>query len=85
MSSQSLVSGGVDSTVCTALLVSALGPEKVIAVHVDNGFMRQDESAKVKESLEALGLRLNGEAVVSEEISSKYFLCKISCYKIDRN
>jgi GMP synthase (glutamine-hydrolysing) len=55
----SLVSGGVDSTVCTALLVSALGPERVVAVHIDNGFMRQGESAKVKESLEALGLRLN--------------------------
>ena len=54
------MSGGVDSTVCTALLVSALGPEKVVAVHIDNGFMRQGESAKVKESLEALGLRLNG-------------------------
>ena len=50
----------MDSTVCTALLVSALGPEKVVAVHIDNGFMRQGESAKVKESLEALGLRLNG-------------------------
>lgn len=46
---------------CTALLVSALGPERVIAAHIDNGFMRTDESSKVKESLEALGLKLNGK------------------------
>ena len=51
----------MDSSVCTALLLSALGPERVIAVHINNGFMRSDESAKVKSSLEALGLRLNGE------------------------
>ena len=58
---QSLVSGGVDSAVCTALLNTALGPEKVIAVHIDNGFMRKNESQRVKESLEALGLKPYGE------------------------
>ncbi len=58
---QSLVSGGVDSTVCTALLNTALGPERVVAVHIDNGFMRKNESAKVKESLENLGLKLHSE------------------------
>jgi GMP synthase (glutamine-hydrolysing) len=41
-----LVSGGVDSSVCAALLNKALGPERVIALHIDNGFMRQDESSK---------------------------------------
>ena len=51
----------MDSTVCTALLLSALGPERVVAVHINNGFMRCEESAKVKASLEALGLRLNGK------------------------
>ena len=61
----------MDSTVCTALLVSALGPERVVAVHIDNGFMRQGESAKVKESLEALGLRLNGRQLLSEFIGVK--------------
>jgi GMP synthase (glutamine-hydrolysing) len=34
---QLLVSGGVDSTVCAALLRNALKPEQVIAVHIDNG------------------------------------------------
>jgi len=57
---QMLVSGGVDSTVCAALLHRALQPEQVIALHVDNGFMRQNESQKVEESLRALGLHLNG-------------------------
>ena len=55
-----MVSGGVDSTVCAALLHRALQPEQVIALHVDNGFMRQDESKKVEESLRALGLHLSG-------------------------
>ena len=34
---QLLVSGGVDSTVCAALLRHALKPDQVIAVHIDNG------------------------------------------------
>ena len=53
-----LVSGGVDSTVCTALLTKALGPDKVYAVHVDNGFMRHEESQDVKQALDKLGLDL---------------------------
>lgn len=51
-----LLSGGVDSTVCAALLHRALDREQVIAVHIDNGFMRLDESAQVMQSLNALGL-----------------------------
>ena len=42
--SQVMVSGGVDSAVCAALLNKALGPKRVIALHIDNGFMRLDES-----------------------------------------
>ncbi|XP_077998045.1 GMP synthase [glutamine-hydrolyzing]-like isoform X2 [Glandiceps talaboti] len=53
-----LVSGGVDSTVCAALLHKALDDEQVIAVHIDNGFMRKNESQKVAESLNNLGLKL---------------------------
>lgn len=41
-----LVSGGVDSSVCAALLHKALGPERVVAMHIDNGFMRLEESSK---------------------------------------
>ena len=55
-----LVSGGVDSTVCAALLHKALNEDQVIAVHIDNGFMRKKESLQVEESLEKLGLKLKG-------------------------
>lgn len=53
-----LVSGGVDSTVCAALLHKALEPDQVYAVHIDNGFMRKNESERVEESLKTLGLNL---------------------------
>ncbi|MDX2086166.1 MAG: glutamine-hydrolyzing GMP synthase [Candidatus Melainabacteria bacterium] len=60
-----LVSGGVDSSVTAALLLRALGPDQVYAVHVDSGFMRQQESDDVCQALQALGLkhlkRLNAE------------------------
>lgn len=53
-----LVSGGVDSSVCCALLNKALDTQKVFALHIDNGFMRKNESKKVKEALEKLGIKL---------------------------
>ncbi|PAV82858.1 hypothetical protein WR25_21133 [Diploscapter pachys] len=53
-----MVSGGVDSTVCAALLHKALGPKKVTAVHIDNGFMRLDESEAVVKSLNAIQLNV---------------------------
>lgn len=53
-----LVSGGVDSTVCSALLRHALHPNQIIAVHIDNGFMRKDESEKVEKSLREIGVDL---------------------------
>ena len=55
-----LVSGGVDSTVCTALLQSALDEEQVIAVHINNGFMRKDETNQVYKSLVSRGFKLQG-------------------------
>lgn len=54
------MSGGVDSAVCTALLNAALGPDNVVVVHIDNGFMRKNESDDVKTSLETLGLKPYG-------------------------
>ncbi|XP_054713979.1 GMP synthase [glutamine-hydrolyzing]-like isoform X2 [Uloborus diversus] len=53
-----LVSGGVDSTVCAALLHQALKEDQVIAIHIDNGFMRKNESLQVEASLKKLGLKL---------------------------
>ena len=71
-----LLSGGVDSTVCTALLLKALSSEQVVAVHIDNGFMRKNESAKVEASLKEIGLEvrvekaslefMNGHTMVTE-------------------
>jgi GMP synthase (glutamine-hydrolysing) len=52
-----LVSGGVDSSVTAALLLKALGPEQVYAVHIDSGFMRHNESDLVCDALQALGLK----------------------------
>lgn len=45
-----LVSGGIDSTVCFALLNKALGPAHVYGIHIDNGLLRKDECAMVKSS-----------------------------------
>lgn len=50
-----LLSGGVDSTVCTALLRKALSEEQIIAVHIDTGLMRKGESQRVMESLQKIG------------------------------
>lgn len=52
-----LVSGGVDSAVSAALLVKALNPDNVYAIHIDHGFMRKNESDMVCENLHELGLR----------------------------
>ncbi|WKX97111.1 hypothetical protein Q1695_013065 [Nippostrongylus brasiliensis] len=56
-----LVSGGVDSSVCAALLSRALGPNRITAIHIDNGFMRKDESDRVIESLKAIDLPVHRE------------------------
>ncbi len=49
------LSGGVDSTVAFALLNNALGQERVLGLHIDNGFMRKNESAKVEQAYKKHG------------------------------
>ena len=56
-----LLSGGVDSTVCAALMREALSPDQVIAIHIDNGFMRKDESEYVAQSLQKLNINVRVE------------------------
>lgn len=51
-----LVSGGVDSAVSAALLIKALKPENVYAIHIDHGLMRKNESDVVCENLKELGI-----------------------------
>lgn len=53
-----LVSGGVDSTVCAALLRKSLNPSQIYAIHIDNGFMRLNESQKVEKALHRLGVNV---------------------------
>jgi GMP synthase (glutamine-hydrolysing) len=50
-----LVSGGVDSTVAFELLNRALGPDRVLGLHIDNGLMRKGESAAVLDFMHAQG------------------------------
>ena len=52
-----LVSGGVDSAVSAALLLKALDPDNVYAIHIDHGLMRKNESDIICENLRELGLK----------------------------
>ena len=56
-----LLSGGVDSTVCAALMRQALNADQIIAIHIDNGFMRKRESEYVRDSLSKIGLQVKGK------------------------
>ena len=49
------VSGGVDSTVAYTLCLRALGPERVYAIYVDTGLMRQGETQFVRDIFSELG------------------------------
>ena len=56
-------SGGVDSTVCAALLSKAV-PGQLVCVFVDHGFMRQNESNEVEAAFAdkpVQFIRINGE------------------------
>ena len=46
-----LCSGGVDSSVCAALLTRALPPGQVKLVSIDNGFLRHNESNEIRQTL----------------------------------
>lgn len=48
---------------CTALLNRALNQDQVIAVHIDNGFMRKRESQSVEEALKKLGIQVKGTVI----------------------
>ncbi len=50
-----LVSGGVDSTVLFALLDKALGTERVYGLHIDNAFVRKNETKIVEDALKKIG------------------------------
>ncbi len=50
------VSGGVDSSVAFLLLNRALGAERVLGLHIDNGFMREGETTMVERLMKGAGL-----------------------------
>ena len=49
------LSGGVDSTITFALLNKALGQDRVLGLHIDNGFMRKNESQNVADAYRKFG------------------------------
>jgi len=51
------LSGGVDSSVAAALAAKALG-NRLVAVHVDHGFMRRGEAEEVEEAFSPMGVEL---------------------------
>ena len=51
------LSGGIDSSVATALAAKALG-EKLTAVYVDHGFMREGETQAIRESFQKYPIKL---------------------------
>ncbi len=52
------ISGGVDSSVCAALMHAAIGT-RMHCVHVDTGLMRKDESAMIARVFGEMGLNLH--------------------------
>lgn len=62
------LSGGVDSTVAFALLNKALGQERVLGLHIDNGFMRKDESHIIGKRYRDFGF----ENFITEDASGSF-------------
>ncbi len=50
------LSGGIDSSVATAIAAKALG-EKLTAVYVDHGFMREGETEQIREAFQKFPIR----------------------------
>ena len=61
------LSGGVDSSVCAALLNRAIG-KNLTCIFVDHGMLRKNEFTKVMEAYEGLGLN-----VIGIDASEKFF------------
>jgi len=65
-----LLSGGVDSLVALELCIKALGNENVFSIHIDTGFMRQNESTEIMKHFEKLGFE-NIKIINAEELYLK--------------
>lgn len=62
------LSGGVDSTITFALLNKALGQKRVLGLHIDNGFMRKNESKNVAAAYKKFGF----ENFIVEDASESF-------------
>ncbi|KAI0984439.1 hypothetical protein GJ496_008575 [Pomphorhynchus laevis] len=49
-----LLSGGIDSAVCAALIGKAIGSENLFCIHINNSFTRKEESETVCEIMPAI-------------------------------
>ena len=65
-----LVSGGVDSSVAFVLFNEALGADRVLGLHIDNGFMRKNETAHVETILRQEGF----SNLIVEDASEDFLL-----------
>ncbi|MCL2558152.1 MAG: glutamine-hydrolyzing GMP synthase [Treponema sp.] len=65
-----LISGGVDSTVAGALLLSVLPRDQVRLLYVDTGLMRKGETENVRAALEKLGAAHLRVALCEDEFLS---------------
>ena len=64
----SALSGGVDSAITTALVQRAVG-DRVTAVFIDTGLMRQGEAEQIEETFRPI----LGENLVTIDASERYF------------
>ncbi len=64
-----LISGGVDSTVAFALCARALGPDRVLGLYVDTGFMREGDT----EAMQYLRTTVGDDAVRLADRSADFF------------
>jgi GMP synthase (glutamine-hydrolysing) len=64
-----LISGGVDSTVAFYLCAKALGPERVLGLYVDTGFMRESDA----DAMHYLERAVGGHAVRLADRSADFF------------
>ncbi len=69
-----LVSGGVDSSVCLALLTKIFGPNRVCGYYIDNGFMRLYDTEHLRKELAS---RYNISIIDASE-KFRNVLCKIT-------
>ena len=67
------LSGGVDSAVAARLLLEAdVDPERIHLVHVDHGYMRENESSQIVEEFSKLGVSVTVIDAFEEFANARY-------------